>query len=133
MSGSWCACDYSRKRNVPPLRAARLRYSIAAQSTVNMSKPAPAGGAGVVAGALSCPAPVALAAPQHGDAERDECAVVATKVNPNEGCRGIDVDARALRRRNMWTRADRTLAPDSRHIVAFRSSDTTFRAADKSS
>src|SRR5262245_61061572 len=79
------------------------------------------------------PAPVHLAAPKHGDAERAECAVVATKVNPNEACRGIAVDARALRRRNMWTRADRTLAPDSRHIVAFRSSDTTFRAADKSS
>src|SRR5262245_54695742 len=41
----------------------------------------------------------------------------------------------------MWTRAPigaehvdagtATLAPDSRHIVAFRSSNTTFRAADK--
>jgi hypothetical protein len=30
----------------------------------------------------------------------------------------------------MWNQAARTLAPDSRHIVAFRSSNTTFRAAD---
>src|SRR5882757_4528957 len=31
----------------------------------------------------------------------------------------------------MWTRRVLTLAPDSRHIVAFRSLATTFRAADK--
>ena len=33
---------------------------------------------------------------------------------------------------NMWTQEARTLAPDSRHIVAFRSAATTYRAADKS-
>src|SRR6202051_4105462 len=32
--------------------------------------------------------------------------------------------------RNVWTRAVPTLAPDSRHIVAFLLSSTTSRAAD---
>src|SRR5262249_53155525 len=36
------------------------------------------------------------------------------------------------RGQNMWKQAARTLAPDSRHIVAFPSSNTTLRAADKS-
>src|SRR5262249_40976077 len=31
---------------------------------------------------------------------------------------------------NVWTRVVRTLAPDSRHIVAFSLSSTTSRAAD---
>ena len=39
---------------------------------------------------------------------------------------------RARQWMNMWTQVPRTLAPDSRHIVAFRSSDTTSRAADSS-
>src|SRR5439155_14151525 len=34
------------------------------------------------------------------------------------------------REQNMWKQAEGTLAPDSRHIVAFPSSNTTFRAAD---
>ena len=33
-------------------------------------------------------------------------------------------------RRNMWTRRNLTLVPDSRDIVDFRLFDTTFRAAD---
>src|SRR5215813_4704573 len=37
-----------------------------------------------------------------------------------------------LRAWKMWTRGSATLAPDSRHIVAFRSSHTTFRATDQS-
>src|SRR4029077_11260867 len=32
--------------------------------------------------------------------------------------------------RNVWTLAAATLAPDSRHIVAFSLSSTTYRAAD---
>src|SRR6187399_250517 len=39
---------------------------------------------------------------------------------------------RAGREMNMWTPGARTLAPDSRHIVPFRSAGTTYRAADKS-
>src|SRR5262249_35037848 len=42
----------------------------------------------------------------------------------------IDVDACCKRDQNMWKQPERTLAPDSRHIVAFRSESTTFRAAD---
>src|SRR5262249_59923000 len=45
----------------------------------------------------------------------------------------ISVDALARRGQKMWKQAGRTLAPDSRHIVAFPSSNTTLRAADSHS
>ena len=50
---------------------------------------------------------------------------VARKAQHSEKCGCIGV-----RKCKMWTLVLRSLAPDSSHIVAFRLSDTTFRAAD---
>ena len=53
---------------------------------------------------------------------------------PRPPCSGFDdklaENTHAGKCRNMWTRASRTLAPESRHIVAFMLSGTTSRAAD---
>jgi len=58
---------------------------------------------------------------------------MATAANLNALHKGADKCGRiGTRGQKVWKQAGRTLAPDSRHIVAFPSSNTTLRAADKS-
>src|SRR5262245_53391238 len=90
--------DNLRKRNVPPLRAAR--HGIVLQH-----------------GRLSTWPRTARRPPKT----LTHCTSLQ-----------ISVDALGRLGQNMWKQAARTLAPDSRHIVAFPSSNTTLRAADKS-